>query len=264
MKIRKDRLFFSITDEKLKDKLLDLDINLNVEVPLFCIPDILDGPWESYVKKIKSVLESKGLACGMHGPFYNLEYHSRDPMVRGVADYRMRQGLRIASALNSEYIVFHSTYSQLAAIKEYYRKWPSEAIKGLEPLAEDAEKRKIPMVIENIWDDRPDALKGLLAILKSDFVKICIDVGHINLFSKVPIRTWFEELSEDIIHFHIHNNFGVIDDHNAMTDGSFDFEKFFNLVDLFNIDATYTIEVEKLKSVEDSIQYLRDKMILIE
>lgn len=264
MKISKERLFVSITDDKLRDKFFDLDINVNLEVPLFCLPDILDGPWEDYVKKIKLALDSKGLACGMHGPFYNLAYHSKDPMVRGVADHRMRQGLRIASALDSKFIVFHSTYSQFVAIKEYYKRWPSEAVRGMEGLVKEAEKRRIPMFIENIWDDSPAALKGLLAAIQSDFLKVCIDVGHLNIFSKIPLNVWLEELSGDIAHFHLHNNFGVVDEHNALPDGNFDFEKFFYLVDLYNIDATYTIEVEKLQSVEQSIQYLKEKMILDE
>ena len=262
MNISRENLFVSIVDNKLRHKISDININFNFEVPLFCLPDILDGAWQDYVKKIKSVLGPKGLTCGMHGPFYNLAYHSRDPMVREVAEKRMRQGLRIASALDARFIVFHSTYSQFVAIKDYYMRWPSDAMQGLPEIVKEAQDRNILMVIENIWDDVPLALKYLIDKVQSDFLKICIDVGHLNIFSKVPLKEWFETLWENIAHFHIHNNFGTFDSHNALNDGAFDFEKLFSLISKYNIDATYTIEVEKLESVEPSIIYLEKLGIL--
>ncbi len=264
MKIRKDDFFVSVVEESLKDKFHELDINSNLEVPLFCIPDILDGNWLFYVKRIKSLLSSNGLICGMHGPFNNLAYHSKDPLVRGVADCRMRQGLEIATALDAKFIVFHSTYSQFVAVKDYNIKWPKEAVNGLQGIVNEAEERGIPIVMENIWDDSPLALKGLLDILHSDYLKACIDIGHFNIFSKVPLAAWFETLSEDIAHFHIHNNFGIIDDHNSLLEGTIDFKEFFHLVALYKIKATFTLEVEKLESVYPSIQYLNNLGVLDE
>ena len=116
--------------------------------------------------------------------------------------------------------------------------------------------------MENIWDDGPIPLKGLLEGFSSEFLKICIDVGHLNLFSKVPISEWFEVLSSDILHFHLHNNFGIVDDHNRLNQGSFDFERFFDLVKRHNVKATYTIEVEKMESVNQSIGYLEELGVL--
>lgn len=262
--IKGNNLFVSVVDSKLRDRFLDLHIDRNLEIPLFCLPEILDGDWKGYVNQIKGFLSSNGLTCGMHGPFYNLAYHSRDPKVRGVAEDRMLQGLKIASALDARFIVFHSTYSQFVAIRDYYEKWPSEAMRGLPGIVKEAEEKGVRMVIENIWDDRPDALKGLTDNIGSDFLKICIDVGHINLFSKVPIEQWFKVLCRDISHFHIHNNFGTVDDHNSIDEGSFDFKAFFNLVEKYDIDATFTIEVEQLESVDKSIGFLRQIGVLEE
>lgn len=262
MKITKENLFFSIVDGKMRDQFLDLDFNMNMEVPIFCSPDILDGDWSGYVQRIKGLLRSKSLTCGMHGPFYSLSYHSRDSMVRDVAEKRMLQGLQIASDLGSRYIVFHSTFSQYVAERGYFKHWQTDAIKGLKNVVDEAERRKIPIVMENIWDDGPIPLKGLLEGFSSEFLKICIDVGHLNLFSKVPISQWFEVLSSDILHFHLHNNFGEVDNHNSLNHGSFDFKRFFDLVKLHHIKATYTIEVEKIESVNSSIKYLEELGVL--
>jgi len=208
-------------------------------------------------ESIRKILHTKGLTCGMHGPYYSLAYHTIDSMVRKVAIHRMKQGMEIAADLGSRYIVFHSTYSQYVADKEYFRRWQAVAIKGLEPIVKEAQKRKIPIVIENIWDDRPDAIKGLLDHLPSPFLRVCIDVGHLNLFSKVPLSRWVKALSSQISHFHLHNNSGVMDDHDRLDHGSFDFRNLFNLIDLHHIDATYTIEVKKRENLNPSLLYLK-------
>ena len=126
----------------------------------------------------------------------------------------------------------------------------------------EAEKRKILIVMENVWDDRPVPLKGLLQYFSSDFLKVCIDVGHLNLFSKVPLDRWFDVLSEDIAHFHLHNNFGIEDDHNSLNHGIFDFKEFFDLMKRHPIKATYTIEVEKMDNVDPSVRYLKELGVL--
>lgn len=255
--LNKRNFYISVVDEGLLERFSVLDIDMNLEVPIFCIPEILDSDWFKYVKLIKSMLEPKGLICGMHGPFNSIAYHSRDPLVRRVAGYRMCQGLEIASALGARFIVYHSTYSQFVAEKDYWKRWPEQAMRGLPDIVKEAEERQILIVLENIWDDGPGALKGLLERLDSEYLKICIDIGHLNLFSKMPLRAWFDTLSEKIGHFHLHNNFGVLDDHNALDDGTFDFEGFFRLVSEYNMDATFTLEVGRLESVNPSIEYLK-------
>ena len=51
--ITKENLFFSIVDGKMRDQFFDLDFNMNMEVPIFCSPYILDGDWLDYVQRIK-------------------------------------------------------------------------------------------------------------------------------------------------------------------------------------------------------------------
>ena len=263
MKIPKEDLFISVVGEpELRDHFFELDIKDNMEIPLFVLPEILDGPWQDYVRKIKGLLTTKGLRCGVHGPFHGLSYSCIDPLVREVAERRMRQGLQIASELDAEFIVFHSTYNQYIPDADYASKWPSNAKKGFQSVVDEGQKRKILMVLENVFDDRPEPTRDLLDLLQSDFLKVCIDVGHLNVFSKVPLREWFEVLSGDIRHFHLHNNFGTTDDHHALNNGNFDFEELFGLIDRYHVEAAYTIEVSKLKDVEPSLGYLREMGIL--
>ncbi|MGA1796289.1 MAG: sugar phosphate isomerase/epimerase family protein [bacterium] len=258
--ITRDDLFVSIVNGPSGDSLFSPNHpgDINIEIPTFHSPALLDGDWMSYVGRIRRILEKNGCTCGMHGPFYDLAYHSHDPLVREVAEKRLRQGLRIAAELDARYIVFHSTYNQFVAEPGYWRKWPENAIRGLRGLVEDAEKRRIPIVMENIWDDRPEAIRGLLDLASSGFLKACIDVGHFNLFSKSSLKDWLDVLSGDIAHFHLHNNFGRLDDHNSLESGTFDFAQFFTLLGAHGINATYTIEIQRIEGIDTSIRFLHE------
>jgi len=262
--ILRDDLFVSIVSGPSRDSLFNPDYpaDINMEIPLFSSPDVLDGDWMSYVTRIRRILEKNGTACGLHGPFYDLAYHSQDPLIRDVAVKRLRQGLRIASELNAKYIVFHSTYNQFVAEPGYWKKWPETAIRGLRGVLEEAEKCGIPIVLENIWDDRPEPVKALLDIASSGYLKACIDVGHFNLFSKVSLKDWLAVLSGHIAHFHLHNNFGTTDDHNSLESGTFDFAHLFRLVDEYAIKATYTIEIQRIEGIDTSAGFLRELGVL--
>ncbi|MGA1843511.1 MAG: sugar phosphate isomerase/epimerase family protein [bacterium] len=258
--IKRDDLFVSIVNGPSGDSLFSANHpgDINMEIPTFYSPALLDGDWMSYASRIRRMLEKNGCTCGLHGPFYDLAYHSPDPLIREVAEKRLRQGLRIAAELNARYIVFHSTYNQFVVEPDYWKKWPKTALRGLHGVLEDAEKRKIPIVIENIWDDRPEAIRGLLDLASSEYLKACIDVGHFNLFSKAPLKDWLEVLSGDIAHFHLHNNFGRLDEHNSLESGSFDFVQLFRLIGEHAIRATYTIEIQRIEGIDTSIRFLHE------
>ena len=37
-------------------------------------------------------------------------------------------------------------------------------------------------------------------------LRMCLDVGHVNAYSPVPVEEWVSACAEFLSHFHIHNN----------------------------------------------------------
>ena len=51
-------------------------------------------------------------------------------------------------------------------------------------------------------------------------LKLCLDVGHVNAYSKIPVTDWLENWAPYLSHFHIHNNDTSRDQHNPLHEGT--------------------------------------------
>ena len=85
----------------------------------------------------------------------------------------------------------------------------------------------------------------------SEKLKLCLDIGHVNAYSALSVMDWLEMWAPYISHFHIHNNDGSGDQHNALTDGTIPMEQLLSCAQALCPEATYTLELMKDKpSVE--------------
>jgi sugar phosphate isomerase/epimerase len=91
--------------------------------------------------------------------------------------------------------------------------------------------------------------------MDSDNFGICLDTGHCNLFTSVPVDRWLDELGAYIIELHIHDNDKTADQHYPPGDGSFDFARLFSR--LVNRDLIYTLEAHTPEHVLTSIDRLK-------
>lgn len=84
---------------------------------------------------------------------------------------------------------------------------------------------------------------------------LCLDVGHVNAYSRVPVLTWLERCAPDIQHFHIHNNAGDADTHSGLTEGTIPMEPLLRAVAEKCPKATVTLE---LPQGEGAVRWLED------
>lgn len=114
------------------------------------------------------------------------------------------------------------------------------------------------LYIENVMDDEPYLLLDLVKEIDDPRVRICLDVGHVNAISAVPVEEWIRQLGPWIGHFHLHNNDGEHDQHLPLLEGTLDMEKTLDQIDAYcPEDATFTIES---RECHDSIHWLLEKM----
>jgi sugar phosphate isomerase/epimerase len=81
----------------------------------------------------------------------------------------------------------------------------------------------VTLALENTWEDRPEVLAHLLGMLPRDEVGVCLDTGHLNAFSSLPVARWWNCVGDRIVALHLHDNDGISDDHLAPGRGTFDF-----------------------------------------
>jgi sugar phosphate isomerase/epimerase len=67
------------------------------------------------------------------------------------------------------------------------------------------------------------------------------------------MEEWFAEIGSYIAEAHIHDNFGIKDDHNAIGEGNIDFDLFFRLMEQYAPDAAWTLEAHSKETLEKAL-----------
>ena len=190
----------------------------------------------------------------IHSPFMDLSPGAVDSKVREVTIERFSHVLDIAGVLRPKAIVFHSGYEKWKyALKVDL--WLEKSLKTWKSLLKRAVDEGLKIAIENIFEDEPTNLRLLMEELGSEHFGICFDTGHFNLFSKVSLDIWLEQLNPYIMELHLHDNNKTADDHIAIGEGTFDFNSLFAV--LKDKDLIYTIEGHTPEDVLKSIHRLR-------
>lgn len=262
MKIDSERVSVSIIDESLKDEVLRAEPGpgVNLEIALFCLPEILDHPdCGRYRDAVARIFSRPNFRGSLHGPFFEMAYHSRDPEVVKVVERRMRQSIGIAGDVGALFLVAHSTYNPLERRPGYEEKWLDRSRAFWERMVREAESRKVTIVLENIFDDRPDMQKALVRKIDSPRFRACVDTGHVQIWGKCPQPEWVRVLSKDLAYMHIDNNHGGWDEHLAVNDGVVNVEEVLRACEEHAAQPQYVIEVRRREAADASLAYLRER-----
>ncbi|MEE9543922.1 MAG: sugar phosphate isomerase/epimerase family protein [Thermodesulfobacteriota bacterium] len=186
-------------------------------------------------------LADSGLSTTIHGPYMDMSPGGADEGVRSLTAEKFSLLINRTIPLKPEVITLHAGYDE-----RYFdgdsQLWLAQSIKTWTLLAKEAEEAGVVLALENIFETRPDTLKDLVEAVGSPNLRVCIDSGHLNLYSEVSTEEWFSELGPYIALLHIHDNLGVRDDHLPVGDGEIDFPEFFSLVREYANGPVYTIE----------------------
>lgn len=224
---------------------------LNLEI--YFSSAVMDTVSPDEIAFIAGELEHKP-SISIHAPFMDLSPGAVDSRVRDATLERFNHVLDIAGILKPETIVFHSGYEKWKYALNIDL-WLEKSLMTWLPLNERAAGMGVRLAIENIFEDEPSNLRLLMENMASENFGICFDTGHFNLFSKVPLQQWMDELNPYIVELHLHDNDRSSDQHLPMGEGTFDFNSFFNL--LKNKGCVYTLEAHSPESLFRSLEYLK-------
>lgn len=224
---------------------------LGIEIAEFCTPWFLDTDFE----KIDPVIREK-LACAdsfaLHAPFSELFPCAIDPKVRAVAAERYRQVIQIAAAYGIRKIVVHGGYNP----RIYFPVWYTEqsVLFWKDFLVEIPEDTVF--CLENVFEEEPAMLTQIVRQVNDPRLRMCLDVGHVNAYSKIPVMDWLESCWDITEHFHIHNNDTLRDAHGQLMDGTVPMEALLAAIQQRCPRATLTLE---LMDGAPSVKWLKEK-----
>ena len=209
---------------------------LGLEIDEFCTAANFDADFDRWDGVARAHLAHSDRFV-FHAPFAELCPCAIDPMVRDVTMRRFRQTAALSRAYGIRRIVVHSGFIPHV----YYPVWFVEQSARFFRALLDAEP-EVALCVENVLDDDPAPLMDLADAVDDPRLGLCLDVGHANTVSKIPVRQWLKRLAPRLMHLHLHDNDGAADLHQIPGDGSLGFPGLMDEIEAAAPKATLTFE----------------------
>lgn len=226
---------------------------LGVEIVCYDTNWICNYPAEK-VAELADVVRDVEIELTMHGPFHDLNLGSLDVVVRDYTRHCYFKTLAICDALGAKSLVLRLGLNPLLP-DSALSNWLEESVRAWRPVVDMAERLGITIRLENMFIDSPGFITDLKEGLKSDAVKICFDIGHFNVYSKVSLSHWLDEIEAEMEEVHLNDNRGKEDEKLALGEGTVDFKGLFTELGARGINPQFTIEMTSDK-FDDSLNYL--------
>ncbi len=230
--------------------------HFGLEILDFARPALLAGNWEQLLAQMVVWRQQWAGPITLHGPFLDLSPASPDPGLRELTLHRYRRALYIASQLQASHIVFHTQFNPNVREPAYLSRWLTANTRFWSDLLEETEASSVTVLLENMWDPRPDHIASLLAAVDNPRLCSCLDVAHAHLYSEVPLSRWPEVLADKLIYVHLSDNRGQWDEHLALGEGEIDFAALLQSISKCGLVPWYVLEVSSYSAAMQSLRFL--------
>jgi len=185
--------------------------------------------------------------------------------------------VKIAKSIGADYGIHHMAKYPMTAQKGYQKELIKDVTNKMLVVEKSALKAKFDVYIENTFESISFYRKVFLNLKKSGTKRLnfCFDIGHAKVWSGDDFNSWIEFLLElkelgFKIHFHLHVNRGLVDEHLSMLeadernirgdDGVFSHitykEMFYKIQDLFPQERKI-FEVKPHLAIENRKQIIK-------
>lgn len=230
----RNRIYLSTIDPNAGD--LARQYGVGLEIAEYCTAFNMDQLFAQTDASVQQSIQGVNRRV-FHGPFNELFPCAIDPLARELAAKRFRQAMALARNYGAKKLILHGGCHP----RLYYPSWFVEqsVLFWREFLAQNPDSMEI--CLENVLDPEPGLLGAIVRQVNDPRLRLCLDVGHANAYSKIPAMQWIEDWGEYLSHAHIHNNDGTADTHSALYDGTLPMEALVKA-----IPGTMTLELPEI------------------
>ncbi|KPJ76988.1 MAG: hypothetical protein AMJ54_09455, partial [Deltaproteobacteria bacterium SG8_13] len=198
----------------------------------------------------------RGLTITVHGPFFDMCPGSLDPQVRAVTRNRFEQLLELVPLFEPKTVVLHAGYDwkRYGYVRDA---WLENSVQTWSWVAERVTGLGSRLMLENVYESRPEEIRPLFEQLAGQGVGLCLDTGHLTAFGNATAVEWLDAMAEHLGQLHLHDNHGEDDQHLALGTGGIDFPALFGrLAVLCPTPPVITLEPHQEDALEPSLSFL--------
>ncbi|HKM30267.1 MAG TPA: sugar phosphate isomerase/epimerase [Bacilli bacterium] len=192
--------------------------------------------WNDSIDSIAKIVREEGLEIEtIHLP-YALANSIWEETPDGEIYYQqIIDGVLKAGQLKINTVIVHTLKGQTP---------PSVSLLGLErmkAIVKLASEKKVHVALENIR--LPEYFDYFFENIPSPWLRFCFDAGHANCFSRdIEVFPW-EKYQSRLICVHLHDNFGLSDQHQMPFTGNINWEKLMKKLKEIKYPGPLTLEV---------------------
>jgi sugar phosphate isomerase/epimerase len=237
----------------LKERGLDIEV------------EIQDAGWllttceMSSVRRVGDFLRERRIAVSVNGPIFDLNPGSFDDFIRDHTRKVFLKTIELSWNIGATRVVLPSGFSPFLT-GEARKGWLEISLPVWKDCLTKAAEHDIVVCMENRLEDSPDRICDIIDRLNSRTFGVCLNVGHVHLYSKKGIGTWVRKLGASIVEIHLSDNDGRNDDHIALGDGGVDFEAMAKSLHRANIRPPMILDMDR-RHIEKSLRYLDEQGI---
>ncbi len=199
--------------------------------------------WSRVVEQHERIRRIVKGTVAVHGPYAGIDYECRDWIISEAVRRRMDMTFDMARRLRPDTLVLHSGLSHTADRFSLADAWLDAAAAFWQREIGRYADIGVQVVLENVIERTPDTMTALADRVGSEYLGLCLDVGHAHLRSKMPLPEWVCRMQGRLRHVHLHDNSAAADDHLPVGQGTIDFDSFFDALYRHVPGATVSIEV---------------------
>ena len=247
--MKREQIYLSTIDPEAGD--IARQYGLGVEIAEFCTAWNMDEHLAETEQTLETTLSGISRRV-LHGPFNELFPCAIDPKARELARLRYRQAIALAQRYGADKVVLHGGYNPWLYYPQWYREQSIPFWKDFLPEIPEG----ITVCLENVLEETPEMLLSIVQAVDDPKLRLCLDIGHSNAYSKIPVSQWLETSIPCLSHLHIHNNSGAGDTHSPLDAGTIPVKELLRRAGQMCPGVTATLELPRSRS---SVRWLLEE-----
>lgn len=212
-------------------------------------------------KRLRQLLCEAGLTVSLHAPLYDINPASPNPEAEVLAWSELSACVGLAEHLGAGVLVVHPGAVPAEHPPRYREQAWRRFVLGLETLGAYAHSRGVHVALENKQRGKGEDLvatpeEHLLALHEAPSVGACLDLGHSHTLG-IDAAAYVEALGPRLIHVHLHDNQGALDEHLPLGEGTLDWKRALAALEQSDYAGVVVLELADVVGIQRTLARIR-------